>query len=253
MKITFLGTGTSQGIPVIGCSHEVCLSENKKDKRLRSSVAIQIDDDTYIIDCGPDFRQQMLNQNISKISGILFTHFHADHTAGLDDIRPFTQSAGSLPIFARKDVIDSLKERFDYIFLTVNRYIGAPRLIINEIDNNPFQLNNLKVIPIEVIHGKLKIFGYRFNNIAYITDAKMVSEEEKRKLKNLDVLVINALRIDSHPTHFNLEEALEFIAEINPQKAYLTHISHKLGFHDKVSKTLPKNIFLAYDGLSLEI
>jgi len=253
MKITFLGTGTSQGIPVIGCTHEVCLSKNKKDKRLRSSVAIQWDDETYVIDCGPDFRQQMLNQSIPRISGILFTHFHADHTAGLDDIRPFTQRYGSLPIYAKKDVVDSLKERFDYIFSKVNRYIGAPSLIINEIKNKPFELNTVTINPIEVNHGNLKIFGYRFNNAAYITDAKMVSVEEKRKLKNLDVLVINALRIDSHPTHFNLEEALEFISEIKPQKAYLTHISHKLGFHDEVSKKLPKNVFLAYDGLNLDI
>ncbi len=253
MKIIFLGTGTSQGIPVIGCTHEVCISKDTKDKRLRSSIAIIHDENTYIIDCGPDFRQQMLNQKITKISGLLFTHFHADHTAGLDDIRPFTQRYGSLPIFAKKDVIDSLKERFDYIFSTVNRYVGAPSLTINEIEKKPFQLNSLEVDPIEVNHGNLNIFGYRFNKMAYITDAKMISEEEKRKLLNLDVLIVNALRIDRHPTHFNLEEALELVLEVQPKKTYLIHISHKLGFHEEVSKTLPKNVFLAYDGLSLDI
>ncbi len=253
MKIIFLGTGTSQGIPVIGCTHEVCISKDTKDKRLRSSIAIIHDENTYIIDCGPDFRQQMLNQKITKISGLLFTHFHADHTAGLDDIRPFTQRYGSLPIFAKKDVIDSLKERFDYIFSTVNRYVGAPSLTINEIEKKPFQLNSLEVDPIEVNHGNLNIFGYRFNKMAYITDAKMISEEEKRKLLNLDVLIVNALRIDRHPTHFNLEEALQLVSEVQPKKTYLIHISHKLGFHEEVSKILPKNVFLAYDGLSFDI
>ncbi len=253
MKIIFLGTGTSQGIPVIGCTHEVCLSKDPKDKRLRSSIAILHDENTYIIDCGPDFRQQMLNQKITRISSLFFTHFHADHTAGLDDIRPFTQRYGSLPIFAKKDVIDSLKERFDYIFSTINRYVGAPSLITNEIENKPFQIDLLKVIPIEVDHGGLKIFGYRINDFAYITDAKMVSEVEKRKLLNLDILIVNALRIDKHPTHFNLKEALDLIAEVQPKKTYLIHISHKLGFHKEVSKILPKNVFLAYDGLSLEI
>ncbi len=253
MDIIFLGTGTSQGIPVIGCNNEVCLSKNSKDTRLRSSIAIQWDDCTYIIDCGPDFRQQMLNQKITKIKGILFTHFHADHTAGLDDVRPFTQRFGSLPIYAKKDVIVNLKERFDYIFSTKDRYKGAPSLIINEIKNKPFQLDAVKVTPIEVFHGKLKIFGYRFNKLAYITDAKMVSAKEKNKLVDLDILIINALRITSHPTHFNLEESLDFIAEVKPKKAYLIHISHKLGFYDEVSKKLPKNVYLSYDGLRLSI
>ena len=251
MKITFLGTGTSQGIPVIGSNHEVCLSTDWRDKRLRSSVLIEWEDYTYVIDCGPDFRQQLLKANVQNIDGILFTHFHADHTAGLDDIRPFSQMNGQVPFYADWMVIENLKERFNYIFTSKNRYLGAPRVVLKEIKNEPFQLGNMEITPIEVLHGKLKIFGYRFNDFAYLTDAKDVTNKEKEKLQKLDVLVINALRIEEHPTHLNLQQALDFIKEINPKRAYLTHISHKLGFHAKVSKTLPKNVFMAYDNLEL--
>jgi phosphoribosyl 1,2-cyclic phosphate phosphodiesterase len=253
LKITFLGTGTSQGIPVIGSDHEVCLSIDRRDKRLRSSILIEWDDYAYVIDCGPDFRQQMLEANVENINGILFTHFHADHTAGLDDIRPFSQMNGNVPFYADRAVIENLKERFNYIFTTKNRYLGSPSVVLNEIKNKTFQLGNMNIIPIEVLHGKLKIFGYRFNNFAYLTDVKTITDTEKEKLLNLEVLVINALRIQEHPTHINLQQALEFIAEINPKQAYLTHISHKLGFHAEVSKMLPKNVFLAYDGLEISI
>jgi len=252
MKITFLGTGTSQGIPVIGCNHEVCMSSDLKDKRLRSSILIEWDSFSYIIDCGPDFRQQMLSAKVNHLNGVLFTHYHADHTAGLDDIRPFSQKYGKIPFYAKKDVLENLKERFDYIFTTENKYLGAPNVTLNEINNLPFLLENTRIVPIEVEHGKLKIFGFRFNQFAYITDAKHISLVEKEKLKNLDILIVNALRVDTHPTHFNLQEALEFIKEIKPNKAYLTHISHKLGFHAEVSNNLPNNVFLAYDGLSIE-
>lgn len=253
MKVTFLGTGTSQGVPVIGCNDEVCLSENKRDKRLRSSVLIEWNKYCYVIDCGPDFREQMLAANVTDIDGILFTHEHADHTAGLDDVRSFSHRNGGVPIFSYKRVIENLEQRFYYIFKKNNRYPGAPRVEVNEISNNPFVLGNLKVVPINILHGQLNIFAYRFNDFAYITDAKNIEDEEKDKLKNLDVLVINALRIDSHPTHFNLEEALDFIAEVKPKRAYLTHISHKLGFHEQVSKMLPENVFLAYDQLVIDV
>jgi len=249
MKLTFLGTGTSQGIPVIGCTHDVCQSDNIKDKRLRSSVLLEWNGFSYVIDCGPDFRQQMLEAKVHHIDGIIFTHFHADHTAGLDDIRPFSQQSGEVSFYAKNDVIENLRERFDYIFTTTNKYLGAPLVKLHEIDNNEFQLGDMGVLPIEIMHGKLKIFGYRFGNMAYITDAKYISDDEKNKLKDLDILVINALRIGSHPTHLNLQEALELIEELEPKKAYLTHISHKLGFHDMVSQDLPKHVFLAYDGL----
>lgn len=253
MQITFLGTGTSQGIPVIGCTDKVCLSKDKCDKRLRSSILIAWDDFKYVIDCGPDFRQQMLTENIANINGILFTHYHADHTAGLDDIRPFSFINSEVPFYADKKVIENLKERFNYIFATKNRYLGAPSVSLNEIENQPFQLENKIVIPIEINHGNLMIFGYRVDNFAYITDAKTVANKEKEKLKNLDVLVVNSLRINEHPTHFSLQQALDFIEEVNPKRAYLTHISHKLGLHAEVSKTLPQNVFLAYDGLKISI
>jgi phosphoribosyl 1,2-cyclic phosphate phosphodiesterase len=253
MDITFLGTGTSQGIPVIGCLDEVCLSENKKDKRLRTSVLIAWDDHKYVIDCGPDFRQQMLNSKIDHIDGVLFTHEHADHTAGLDDLRVFSNNRGFVPIYASKRVINNLRERFYYIFRRENRYPGAPKVEERIITLLDFQLQNMKVSPISVVHGKLDIFGYKFENFAYITDASYISDEEKKKIVNLDVLVINALRIDLHPTHFNLTGALALIQELKPRKAYLTHISHKLGFHDIVSNQLPDNVYIAYDGLKITV
>lgn len=253
MKITFLGTGTSQGVPVIGCTHEVCLSSDQRDKRLRASVLIQIDKTNLVIDCGPDFRQQILNAGIGHVNAILFTHMHADHTAGLDDVRPLSMRQGHLPIFARKDVIDNIRERFSYMFKTENRYEGAPKIEINEISNINFLTEGIEVQPVEVAHGEINIFGFRIGNFAYLTDVKQVSDKEKSKLRNLDVLVVNALRKEWHPTHFSLEEALAFVDEIKPKKAYLTHISHKLGFHAEVSKNLPDQVELAYDGLVLEI
>ncbi|MDB2336676.1 MBL fold metallo-hydrolase [Flavobacteriaceae bacterium] len=253
MKITFLGTGTSQGIPMIGSNDPVCLSNNSKDKRLRSSIMISWDDNRYIIDCGPDFRQQMLRENIQAINGVLFTHEHSDHTAGIDDLRPYTYKMGEVPIYAQERVIESLKIRFSYIFETENRYAGAPKLIENIIDSNSFMLNEVQVTPIAVMHGKLPITGYRFGNVAYITDLKTMSDHEKKKLENLDVLIVNALRITAHPTHLNLEEAISFVNEIKPKRAYFTHISHKLGFHEEVEKILPENVFLSYDGLEIKL
>jgi phosphoribosyl 1,2-cyclic phosphate phosphodiesterase len=253
MKITFLGTGTSQGIPMIANDDPVCLSDNSKDKRLRSSVMISWGDIRYIIDCGPDFRQQMLRENIKSINGVLFTHEHSDHTAGIDDLRPYTYKMGEVPIYAQERVIESLKIRFSYIFETENRYAGALKLTENIIDSTSFTLNGVKVTPLSVMHGKLPITGYRFGNLAYITDLKTMSNEEKKKLEHLEVLVVNALRISPHPTHLNLEEAIKFVNEIQPKRAYFTHISHKLGFHEEVEKTLPENIFLSYDGLEVEL
>jgi len=253
MKITFLGTGTSQGIPVIGCDHEVCLSDDTKDTRLRSSFMVETENVCVVIDCGPDFRQQMLNVGVSKLDGIIFTHYHADHTAGLDDTRAFTQKFGVLPIYAKDDVIKDLKARFNYIFTTKNKYLGAPELGINQIENNPFFLRDIEITPIEVDHGKLKIFGFRFHNVAYITDASHISDKEMEKIYNLDILVINALRKEPHPTHFGLQQALDVIEKVKPKKAYLTHISYKFGFHKEISKILPKNVFLAYDGLEVSV
>ena len=254
MKVTFLGTGTSQGIPIIGSTHPVCQSHDERDKRLRVSILINYNNANYVIDCGPDFRQQMLREKVTHLEAILFTHEHADHTAGLDDIRPFFFRQGDIPIYAHKRVISELKRRFDYIFQTENRYPGAPAVEINEVvNNNPFTANNLEFIPVDVLHGNLQVFGYRFKNFAYLTDVKTIRDQEKEKLKNLDVLVVNALREEEHYTHFNLEEALAFVEELKPKKTYFTHISHLLGFHADVEKRLPENVHLAYDGLTLEI
>tara|TARA_B110000003_G_scaffold266026_1_gene292500 strand:- start:12789 stop:13550 length:762 start_codon:yes stop_codon:yes gene_type:complete len=253
MKITFLGTGTSQGIPMIGNNDPVCLSNDPKDQRLRSSIIISWDNFCYVVDCGPDFRQQMLRENIQSINGVLFTHEHSDHTAGIDDLRPFSYKMGEVPIYAQQRVVDNLKVRFDYIFKTENRYAGAPRLTEIIIDSSSFFLNNVKVIPIKIMHGNLPITAYRFGDFAYITDLKTISDKEKKKLENLDILVVNALRIEVHPTHLNLDEALSFVKEINPRKTYFTHISHKLGFHADIEKILPENVFLSYDGLQIII
>ncbi|WP_457615571.1 MBL fold metallo-hydrolase [Lutibacter sp.] len=254
MKITFLGTGTSQGIPVIGSNHPVCLSSDKRDKRLRVSILIEWDTYSYVVDCGPDFRYQMLRENVTKIDGILFTHEHADHTAGLDDIRPFSFQLGAVPIYAQQRVLTYLSNRFDYIFNDKNKYPGAPSVVQHKLSKTtPFFIGNLKVIPVEVLHGKLKILGFRFDKVAYLTDVKKIEDEEKRKLLNLDVLILSTIRHKEHHSHLSLNEALTLIEELKPKKAYLTHISHHLGFHAKVEKTLPKHVFLAYDGLSFTI
>ena len=253
MTVTFLGTGTSQGIPIIGSTHPVCLSSDFKDKRLRVSVLIEWDNYSYVIDCGPDFRQQMLRAGSDRIDGIVFTHEHSDHVLGFDDIRPFYFRQGDIPIYAHKRVLKALKKRFDYVFKTKNKYPGAPTVIQNRIKNEPFLLKNLEVIPINGKHDKLQVFGFKFGDFAYLTDMKTVKAEEVEKIKNVKVLVVNALRIEPHPSHFNLEEALQFIAEVNPETAYLTHISHLLGFHEAIQKKLPKNVFLAYDGLEINL
>lgn len=253
LKITFLGTGTSQGIPMIASKDPVCLSKDTKDKRLRSSILISWDTFTYIIDCGPDFRQQMLRENVTSINGVLFTHEHSDHTAGLDDLRPFCYQTGEMPIYLNKRTLNSLEQRFEYIFSKENRYPGAPSVLPNMVENDPFLLHDVTFTPIHVMHGNLPILGYRIQNIAYLTDVKTICKEEQLKLQNLDVLIINALRIEEHFTHFNLQEALEFVAIIKPKKTFFTHISHKLGFHKEVSKKLPKNVFLAYDGLKISV
>ncbi len=254
MKITFLGTGTSQGIPVIGSRHPVCLSRDPKDKRLRVSVMLSWDNFNYVIDCGPDFRQQMLTHKVSKLDGILFTHEHSDHTAGIDDIRPFFFRQGDVPVFAHERVIDSLRQRFDYIFADVNRYPGAPAVQVNIVKNNsPFRIGNKMAIPVEVLHNRLQVFGFRVEDFVYLTDVKTMVEEEIDKLNNVKILVVNALREEPHHSHFNLEEALTFVARVKPQKTYLTHISHLLGFHEEVEKRLPKDVHLAYDNLILTL
>ncbi|ARV14544.1 MBL fold metallo-hydrolase [Polaribacter sp. SA4-12] len=253
LNITFLGTGTSQGIPMIANDDPVCLSKDLKDKRLRSSILISWDDVSYTVDCSLDFRQQILRENVHSLNGVFFTHEHADHIGGLDDLRAFCYKIGEMPIYLNQRTLLSLEKRFEYIFKLENRYPGAPSVLPKVIGKTPFIVDDLEVTPIEVIHGNIPITAYRFADFAYLTDVKSISDEEKRKLENLDVLVVNALRIAEHPTHFNLQEALDFVAEIKPKKAYFTHISHMLGFHEAVSKTLPNNVFLAFDGLKITV
>ncbi len=254
LSVTFLGTGTSQGIPVIGSTHPVCLSDNPKDKRLRVSVLLSWDDFNYVIDCGPDFRQQMLTNKVSKLDGILFTHEHADHTAGIDDIRPYFFRQGDIPIYAHERVASSLKRRFDYIFANENRYPGAPAVALNIIKNNQaFTIGNTAVTPIDVDHNRLQVFGFRLKDFTYLTDVKRMHTEEIEKVKGTKVLVVNALRLEPHHSHFNLQEALAFVERVQPDVTYFTHISHLLGFHDEVEKALPENVHLAYDNLEITV
>lgn len=253
LKITFLGTGTSHGIPMINSTNPVCLSTNRKDKRLRASILVQWANYTYVIDCGGDFRYQMLRANVTSIDGIIFTHEHSDHVAGLDDIRPYCFQMGTVPIYAQQRVLDSLTQRYTYIFKTQNRYLGAASVTCNIIENQPFKIKNMNVIPIEVMHGDLPILGYRFEDFAYLTDVKIIDSVNKEKLKGLKVLVLNALRYEPHFSHLNIEEALELVQELQPERTYFTHISHMLGFHDIVEAALPKNVFLAYDELEIEM
>lgn len=254
MKIYFLGTGTSQGIPVIGSHHSVCLSTDKKDNRLRVSVWVETDANSIVIDCGPDFRQQMLNSKCPKIDALLFTHEHADHTAGLDDIRPFFFKQGAIDIYAHNRVLKNLEKRFDYIFETENKYPGAPSVRENEvIQNIPFTVNKEKIIPINAYHGSLQVFGYRIQDFVYLTDVKTMESSEIEKIKNCNILVVNCLREEPHATHFNLEEVLHFISLVQPKTTYLTHISHLFGFHEEIQKKLPENVFVAYDNLELTI
>lgn len=253
MKLTFLGTGTSQGIPVIGSNHPVCLSEDSRDKRLRTSAYIEVDGKHLVIDTGPDFRQQMLSNQVKQVDAILYTHEHRDHTAGFDDIRPFNfMQKKDMPLYCSDRVAEAMRRDYAYVF-EANKYPGAPGAVIHEIENKPFEVEGVNVLPIEVLHMNLPVFGFRINDLTYITDAKTISVKEKQKIKGSKVLILNCLRIKEHYSHFNLEEALSLVEELEPEQAYFTHISHLLGFHEEVSKTLPNNVKLAYDGLQIEI
>lgn len=253
VKLTFLGTGTSQGVPIIACKCPVCLSSNYKDKRLRASVLVHVDQQNIVIDSGPDFRYQMLRAEVENISAILFTHEHKDHTAGLDDIRAFNWvNKKAVSIYAEKRVQESLKKEFAYVFADF-RYPGIPELNLIDVTNTPFHINGTIIQPIRAMHLKLPVYGYRIGDLVYITDANYISPEEKEKIKGAKVLVLNALRKEKHISHFNLEEALALVEELKPEKAYFTHISHQMGFHDEVQAELPENVFLAYDQLEIEV
>jgi len=254
MKITFLGTGTSQGIPVIGCDHPVCLSENPKDKRLRSSVLIQDEDFQIVIDCGPDFRMQMLQTGIRQLDAIIFTHEHSDHTAGLDDIRQFSHKNGALPLYAEARVLSDLHKRFEYIFNNDIIYEGKPQAKSVQIEvKKTFKIKSKTIVPIAIMHGDLPILGFRIGDFAYLTDISYITSSELEKLNGLKMLVVDALRIEPHYTHFNLAQALDLVEAIKPKQTYLTHISHRLGFHDEVEKLLPERVYLSYDGLEVTV
>ena len=251
LKLTFLGTGTSQGVPVIACNCKVCTSSDTRDNRLRTSVLIQIENQRIIIDAGPDFRSQVLRSGIQQLDAILFTHQHRDHIAGLDDVRSFNfVQKKAMPIYGNEMVIQQIKREFHYIF--ESNYPGIPQLEIHQIDNNPFSLDGLSIIPIKVLHHKLPVFGFRIKDLTYITDANSIPEAEHKKILGTKTLVINALQREDHLSHFTLDEALEVIDKLQPEKAYLTHISHKMGLHQAVSEELPANVELAYDGLSID-
>lgn len=254
MNIYFLGTGTSQGIPVIGCTDAVCKSVDPRDKRLRVAVWIYDANFSIVIDCGPDFRSQMLKSGCLKMDALLFTHEHADHTAGLDDIRPFYFKQGDIPLYGHPRVLDNLARRFDYIFRTENKYPGAPSVSPVAVHKDKsFLINDQTIIPINACHGGLQVFGYRIGDFAYLTDVKTIEDSEIEKIKGIKVLVINVLRKEPHPTHFNLEEALAFIEKVKPVKTYFTHISHNFGFHESIESELPSNVFVAYDNLQIKI
>lgn len=252
-KAIFLGTGTSQGVPLIACNCHVCTSSDARDKRLRSSLLLQINSLNYIIDTGPDFREQMLRLKIQELESILFTHEHKDHIAGLDDVRAFNyKQQRSMKVYCTENVETAIKREFHYIF-SAQTYPGIPKINIQIINKEPFIIGDtIKVTPILVHHHKMPVFGYRVGNFAYITDAKTIEQEERDKLQGLNVLVINALHQYPHISHFNLEEALEFIADIQPKKAYLTHISHQFGTFEEIKKLLPPHVEASFDGMEIE-
>ena len=253
MKITFLGSGTSQGVPVIGCTCEVCTSLDFRDKRLRSSIHVELSRQSFVVDTGPDFRQQMLRERVKRIDAVLFTHAHRDHTAGLDDVRAYNfMQKMDMPVYGTQPVLDQLRIEFAYAFMK-DTYPGIPRLLFHLIDDGPFSVNGVDVLPLPVMHLKMPVHGFRFGNFSYITDANFIPEETFEKLKGTEILVLNALQREPHISHFNLVEALQVIEKIRAKKTYLTHISHKLGTHAEVSRELPANVMLAYDGLQLDV
>jgi phosphoribosyl 1,2-cyclic phosphate phosphodiesterase len=253
VKLTFLGTGTSQGVPVVACQCPVCLSDNSRDKRLRTSVMIETENQCLVVDAGPDFRQQMLTHKVRHLNGILLTHEHTDHIFGLDDIRAFNWvQKQPTDIYAEERVQIAIRRIFDYVFAT-SKYPGIPQMHLHLIENKPFKIGELEILPIRGFHYKLPVFGFRFGKLAYVTDVKRMEDTEIDKLRGLDVFVLNALRKEEHISHYNLEQALELINEVKPGKAYLTHISHQMGFYEAVQKELPENVFLAYDGLQLTV
>lgn len=253
MTVTFLGTGTSQGVPIIACECEVCCSQNTKDKRLRSSILIESNEAKIVIDSGPDFRYQLLREKVKTLDAVVFTHEHKDHIAGLDEVKSFNFiNKMRMPVYATERVQQALKREFAYIFSGDN-YPGIPEIDLHTIDENSFTIKDITLQPIDVMHFKMPVKSYRINDFTYITDANFISESEKEKIKGSKIIVVNALRRLEHVSHFTLQQAIDLMLELKPEKAYLTHISHQLGLHQDVEKELPSFIELAYDGLKITI
>ena len=253
MKVTFLGTGTSQGVPVIGCTCEVCRSLDFRDKRLRSSVLVEYQGLHIVVDTGPDFRQQMLREGTSRLDAVVFTHGHRDHLAGLDDVRAFNFLQNmDMPLYARQAVLDQIRSEFYYAF-DANKYPGIPQLQLHALDDRPFKIGDIDIIPLPVMHMRLPVLGFRFGNFSYITDANFIPEETFLLLQGTEILVLNALQKEKHVSHFTLQEAVAVAARVGARKTFFTHISHKLGTHKNVSKELPESVALAYDGLTIAL
>lgn len=251
MNITFLGTGTSQGVPMIGCGCEVCTSDNPKDNRLRSAVWLQNEDTSVVIDSGPDFRYQMLRAKVQTLDGIVFTHGHKDHVAGLDDVRAYNYwTQKDIDIFANPDTEEILRREFQYAFSNI-QYPGLPQLNIHSLTGQDFSVGSMDFRTIKVLHYKLEVFGYRIGDFTYITDANYIAPEEMEKIRGSKILVLNALRHEKHISHFTLNEAIDIAREIGAEQTYFTHISHQLGLHEEINASLPQGMFLAYDGLKL--
>jgi phosphoribosyl 1,2-cyclic phosphate phosphodiesterase len=253
LKVTFLGTGTSQGIPVIGCECDVCRSMDYRDKRLRTSIHVDFDGLSLVVDTGPDFRQQVLREGIKKLDAVLFTHAHKDHTAGLDDVRAYNfLQQKTMPVYGSADVHEQLKREFHYAF-SDKKYPGIPQLNLIELNGDDFMIDGQPIVTLPVFHLKLPVLGFRFRDFSYITDANFIPDETYRKLNGTKVLVLNALQKEKHVSHFNLDEALAVAQKIGAETTYFIHMSHKLGLHKDIEKILPPNIKLAYDGLMLSL
>jgi len=253
LKITFLGTGTSTGVPMIACDCEVCTSKDTKDKRLRPSIMVESGTTTIVVDTTPDFRYQMLREKVKNVDAILFTHPHKDHIAGLDDVRAFNFFSGKkMEIYANSLTEEALKREFGYAFAD-KKYPGVPDLNLNTITHDPFSIGDIDIIPIQVWHMKMPVLGFRFGKFTYVTDANRIDDEEKEKIRGSEVFVVNVLRKQAHVSHFSLGEAIELVNGLNIPTVYFTHISHQLGLHQTIETELPKNIHLAYDGLSLNM
>ncbi|MFO7755765.1 MAG: MBL fold metallo-hydrolase [Bacteroidales bacterium] len=253
MRITFLGTGTSQGVPVIACDCLTCRSQDERDKRLRTSLLVEADDQNIVIDAGPDFRQQMLRADVKSLRSILLTHEHKDHIGGMDDVRAYNYiSKEPIDIYSDERVQEAIKRTYPYVFAE-NKYPGVPQMNLITIGDEPFRAGSVEVVPVRVYHYRLPVYGFRFGDFAYITDANYISADNRNKLIGVKYLVVNALRKEKHISHFNLREALQLIDEISPRKAFITHISHQMGLHKEVSRELPASVSLAYDGLVVDV